>query len=42
VEKGFRIHFGHSPHVNNDIECWIERLAREMGEIAVEMAYACR
>jgi hypothetical protein len=42
VYQGFRIHFGHNPHVNNDIRCWIKGLAGHVREIAMDMPDARR
>jgi hypothetical protein len=42
LHQGFRIHFGHSPHVNNDIGGWIDRVAGRVCEVAVEMPHVRR
>src|SRR5262249_40888781 len=40
AHKRFGIQFGHSPHVNNEIGRGIEQRAREVRELAVDMAHA--
>jgi hypothetical protein len=42
VQERFGIHFGHSPHVDDNIGRRIQRLPRQMGELPVEMTHACR
>ena len=42
VHKRFGIHFGHSPHVDNNVWRWIEYLPWQMRQLAVQIAYPKR